>query len=268
MSEDDVRDHDVCDDARGDDEHAGALAYAIHALDDDEQQEFEAHLAGCPSCQDEVDATREAMGMLSEDLAVEPPPGLRSRVLQQVAAEAAGAARQDVGEPAARQDADVTSLASRRSRSSAQAGRRPSVGRWLAAAAAAVVLAGGVWGISQTLDPDPTREVLQADDASEHTADTEAGPVAVTVSDAAGQAVVQLPGDFAAPQAGQVYQAWFVGPDGSARSAGLLTAQTVSEGRSLLEGAPEDAVAVGLTVEPEGGSSQPTSEPFVVVPLT
>ena len=40
--------------------------------------------------------------------------------------------------------------------------------------------------------------------------------VAVVVSDAAGQAVVQLPGNFAAPQSGQVYQAWFVGPDGAA----------------------------------------------------
>ncbi|KUG53503.1 hypothetical protein AVL62_01540 [Serinicoccus chungangensis] len=262
MSEDDVRDHDVWDD----DVHAHALAYAIHALDEEEQQEFEAHLAGCPSCQDEVAALRETVGVLSDDLAVDPPPGLRARVLQQVADEAAGPARPEVDGAAGQPDADVTPLAPRRSR--AQSARTPSVGRWLAAAAAAVVLAGGVWGISQTLDTDPTREVLQADDASEHTADTADGPVAVTVSDAAGQAVVQLPGDFAAPQAGQVYQAWFVGPDGSARSAGLLTAQTVSEGRSLLEGAPEDAVAVGLTVEPEGGSSQPTSEPFVVVPLT
>lgn len=268
MSEDDVRDHGVYEEDRGEDVHAGALAYAIHALDAEEQQEFEAHLAHCSSCRDEVDATREAMGLLSDDLAVDPPPGLRARVLEQVAAEATTGAGQDASERPARQDASVTPLASRRSAAQERAARTPSVGRWLAAAAAAVVLAGGVWGISQTLDPDPTREVLQADDASEHTADTESGPVAVTVSDAAGQAVVQLPGDFAAPQAGQVYQAWFVGPDGSARSAGLLTAEAVSQGRSLLEGAPEDAVAVGLTVEPEGGSSQPTSEPFVVVPLT
>lgn len=233
--------------------HEMAFAYAIHALDDDDRQTFEAHLAECPACQRDVAQTQDAVAGLSEDLAVEPPPHLRSVVLDRVAAEAS----------------TVTPLAPRRDgRASSETRRREHrPGRWLAAAAAAVVLAGGVWGVARTLDPDPTSQVLQAADAAEHTADTEDGPVAVVVSDAAGQAVVQLPGNFAAPQSGQVYQAWFVGPDGAARSAGLLTAETVAEGRSLLEGSPDGAVAVGLTVEPAGGSTQPTTEPFVVVPL-
>lgn len=269
MGEDDVRDHDVFGDERHEDLHEAAFAYAIDALDDAERREFEAHLADCASCRAEVAATQDAVGVLSDDLAVDPPPGLRAQVLERVAAEAAGQGEESPPAQARpRPGAGVTSLDSRRAASRDRAGRMPHAGRWLAAAAAAVVLAGGIWGVSQTLDPDPTQEVLRADDASEHTADTETGPVAVTVSGAVGQAVVQLPGGFAAPQAGQVYQAWFVGPDGSARSAGLIDAETVAEGETLLEGAPQDAVAVGLTVEPEGGSDQPTSEPFVVVPLT
>lgn len=230
--------------------HEMAFAYAIHALDDDDRLAFETHLADCPGCRREVAQTQDAVAGLSDDFAVEPPPHLRSVVLDRVAA-------------------TVTPLAPRRS-SGTEVGtgrREHRPGRWLAAAAAAVVLAGGVWGVTRTLDPDPTSQVLQASDAAEHTADTEDGPVAVVVSDAAGQAVVQLPGNFAAPATGQVYQAWFVGPDGAARSAGLLTAETVAEGRTLLEGSPDGAVAVGLTVEPEGGSNQPTTEPFVVVPL-
>nr|WP_147899889.1 anti-sigma factor [Serinicoccus profundi] len=169
--------------------HEMAFAYAIHALDDDDRQTFEAHLAECPACQRDVVQTQDAVAGLSEDLAVEPPPHLRSVVLDRVAAEAS----------------TVTPLAPRRDgRASSETRRREHRPvRWLAAAAAAVVLAGGVWGVSRTLDPDPTSQVLQAADAAEHTADTEDGPVAVVVSDAAGQAVVQLPGNFAAPQSGQ-----------------------------------------------------------------
>ena len=49
---------------------------------------------------------------------------------------------------------------------------------------------------------------------------------------------------------------WSAHPDEQALIAG-----------TVLEGALTGAVAVAVTVEPEGGSQQPTSEPFVVVPL-
>ncbi|OLT14790.1 hypothetical protein BJF80_12570 [Serinicoccus sp. CUA-874] len=256
--------------------HDLAAAYAVDAVDPQERAAFEAHLEGCEQCRREVQDLRKATVLLTEDLEVEPPSQLRATVLDMVAAEAQGRP-QDSTQPGTQGDpvkggtgqdagAEVTSLAGRREAARERRGPRP--GRWLAAAAAAVVLAGGVWGLTQALDRDPATQVLQAQDAAERTADTADGPVAVVVSAAEGQAVVRFPSGFAAPQAGSVYQAWFVGADGTARSAGVLEPEMLEEGQALLEGSPDGAVAVGLTVEPEGGSAQPTTDPFVVVPLT
>ncbi|WP_151524089.1 anti-sigma factor [Serinicoccus kebangsaanensis] len=268
------------------DMHDLAAAYAVDAVDPDERAAFEAHLADCDRCRREVEELQDLALVLSDGLEVEPPAQLRASVLDLVATEArgpetAGAARDAAGgeaaatgspadgdatataEPHEDGAADVTSLDARRRHRAPTRGP----GRWLAAAAAAVVLAGGVWGVSQALNPDPATQVIRADDASEHTADTEDGPVAVIVSAAEGRAVVQLPAEFASPRAGSVYQAWFVSADGTARSAGVLQPEMLEERTALLEGSPDDAVAVGFTVEPTGGSDQPTTEPFVVVPL-
>ncbi|WP_191090944.1 anti-sigma factor domain-containing protein [Serinicoccus hydrothermalis] len=255
--------------------HDLAAAYAVDAVDPEERAAFEAHLESCAQCRREVQELQDVSVLLSEDLEVEPPAQLRTTVLDLIAAEAGGqgsgrdtttvTTHEDRGED--RPDvAQVTSLTSRRQ--AREQRRRARPGRWLAAAAAAVVLAGGVWGVSQALNPDAATQVIRADDASEHTADTADGPLAVVVSATEGRAVVQLPADFAGPQAGSVYQAWFVGADGSARSAGVLQPEMLEEGQALLEGSPDDAVAVGFTVEPTGGSTQPTTDPFVVVPLT
>jgi anti-sigma-K factor RskA len=65
--------------------------YALGALDGDELTAFEAHLAaGCPECERHIITTREALTLLPRSLMpVDPPPTVRARVLQQVAAEAA-----------------------------------------------------------------------------------------------------------------------------------------------------------------------------------
>ena len=51
--------------------HALSGAYAVDALDDDERAQFEAHLAGCPSCRSEVDSLREAAALLAETTVAE-----------------------------------------------------------------------------------------------------------------------------------------------------------------------------------------------------
>jgi anti-sigma-K factor RskA len=65
--------------------------YALGALDGDELTAFEAHLAaGCPECERHIVTTREALTLLPRSLMpVDPPPTVRERLLQQVAAEAA-----------------------------------------------------------------------------------------------------------------------------------------------------------------------------------
>ena len=55
-------------------------SYALDALPDDEQAEFEKHLARCPSCAEEVRGLRETAARLAMATAIIPPPEMRERV--------------------------------------------------------------------------------------------------------------------------------------------------------------------------------------------
>ncbi len=240
--------------------HDLAAPYALDALDGDEQERFEAHLRTCPTCRAEVEDLREAAVGISEGIEVAPPPALRERLLQQVAAEAAASAT----------EGSVRRLDDHRPGQRRPGADRPADGgrRWWLAAAAAVVVGAGAWGAVEVLGQgDPADRVVQAQDAQEYEVDTPEGALTVIASAGEDAAVLRLPSGLEAPPQGQVYQAWWVGADGTARSAGLLAEEAVQDGETLLEGAYAGAAAVGLTVEPAGGSDQPTSEPFAVVPL-
>ena len=59
-----------------------AAPYALGALDESERAAFDAHLATCEVCANEVRELREVAGLLSlGGRAVAPPPGLRDRIL-------------------------------------------------------------------------------------------------------------------------------------------------------------------------------------------
>lgn len=253
--------------------HDLAAAYAVDAVEASEREDFEAHLPTCVPCQELVSELREATVHLSEGLELAPPADLRVAVLAQVAAEDRATRSAETGRPPLtkdeREDGTVAlPLHGRHRRGQAtSAGRRP--GRrssWLVAAAAAVVV-GAIVVATQVLGPDEVDLVLQADDAREHTLVDDQGQLTVVTSQERDAAALQLPSSMPAPEAGTVYQAWFVSADGSARSAGVLDDEAFDELRVLLEGSPGGAAAVGLSVEPPGGSAQPTTEPFAVVPL-
>ena len=77
-----------------------------------------------------------------------------------------------------------------------------------------------------------------------------------------GEAVLVADGLTPAP-AGQTYQIWYLDSSGAATSAGF-----VPEGEHsavLLQGSPANAAAVGVTLEPSGGSAQPTTKPVLAV---
>ena len=63
--------------------------------------------------------------------------------------------------------------------------------------------------------------------------------------------------------AGRTYQVWYLGTDGSATSAGFVSDS--STGAVLLTGDPGTSGGVGITVEPAGGSLQPTTAPVLAV---
>ena len=70
--------------------------------------------------------------------------------------------------------------------------------------------------------------------------------------------------DTPGPEPGddRVYQLWYIDADG-ATSAGTF-APASGDAYVVLDGAFEPGLVVGITVEPEGGSEAPTTEPIVV----
>ncbi|MFC7495364.1 MULTISPECIES: anti-sigma factor [unclassified Nocardioides] len=225
--------------------HALSGAYAVDALDDIERASFERHLTDCPACRAEVAELREAAAMLSETTATQPPAGLRDRVL-------ADAARVRPLPP-------ETPPSVERPRH-----RRRSL--LLAAAAAVVALGAGAAVVSQQpwedAPPTATQAVLDAADAASASIDFPDGSSAtVTHSDSLGQAVI-VTHDMAPPPDGKVYQVWLDQPGEGMVSAGLMPER--ADQTVLLEGDAATATGAGITVEPAGGSEEPTTEPIAL----
>ena len=233
--------------------HALVGAYAVDALDDLERAAFERHLADCPDCRAEVASLREAAGLIAETTATEPPPALRDRVLAGISTVRP--------EPPAVPPAVPPAAPARVVRR-----RRPSL---LVAAAAAVVLLGAgtviwqqPWADETVQAPTAVEEVLAASDARSTTLDFPGGASAtVTRSDSLGRAVIETH-RMPAPPAGKVYQVWYDMPGEGMVSAGVMP---VAEDQTMmLSGDAAVALAAGITVEPEGGSEEPTSEPIAL----
>lgn len=256
------------------DMHALAAAYALDAVDDDERAVFETHLASCPDCQREVAEFAALSVGMSDTLVAEPPPALRDRLLTEVAATPQD--RVDTAdttpspgitgatEPGVPAEVGGDELAARRV---AQHRTAPPNRWWLAGVAAAAIAVGAVavtqWPDNPSASIQAVQEVLDAPDAVKTTESLEEASVTVVTSYSLDRSVVQTTDMAAAPE-GQDYQLWFVHGDETAISAGLLPRDG---SQVLLEGKPASAVAVAITLEPAGGSEQPTSEPLVAVPL-
>jgi len=273
-------------------------AYAVDALDDAERASFEQHLAVCADCRAEVaelSATAHSLGALTE---ATPPASLRDSVLSGIArVRPLPPLHEDGGEPApvvtaptidpATDDALAGTgggTASGQGLSSTEAEsadgaeadtnvvpiRRRRRTAWFAAAAAAAVIAiGGVawspWS-DDSSSTSPMAKVVAASDAMRVTSSKGGMTAEVAYSRQLGKAAIDVTGLPPAPD-GKTYQLWYVGPDQVARSAGLLDADADGHGSLLLQGDANAAAAVGMTVEPEGGSAQPTTDPVVVIAL-
>jgi anti-sigma-K factor RskA len=238
--------------------HALVGAYAVDALDDAERTAFEAHLATCADCRAEVASLGDAAALLTGLSATTPPAGLRDRVLADAARTRPLPPEVPDTEPA--EPATVRSLP----------GRRLTI---LAVAAAVLAVVGVGVGVTQPWRDDSsgqdlfaTGRVLQAPDAESVTVELDGGAEAtVTRSVKEGRAVIVTHAMPAAP-AGKVYQLWLQTPSEEMVSAGLMPPG--SDQTRLLEGDAADAIAVGITVEPAGGSAEPTPPTIALFDLT
>lgn len=219
--------------------HALSGAYAVDAVDDVERLSFERHLATCETCRAEVADLRATAAALADDAATMPPPELRAAVLD-------GISRVRPLPPEV-----VVPGGPARSR------------RWFPALVAAVVLAivgvgATVWHpwqheTSSTLSA--TERVLHASDAVSLTASLPGGGAATIVRSASQHRAVMITKGVSAAPSGKVYQLWLQSPDQRMVSAGLMSDSTKP---TLLSGDAATAIGAGLSLEPAGGSTQPT----------
>jgi anti-sigma-K factor RskA len=237
--------------------HTLAGAYALDALPDEDRDLFEGHLARCDACAQEVRGLREATAQLAVAVdASPPPPQLRDQVMAQV--------RRVRQLPPV-----VADLADERRR---RARPRSRLATALAAACLIVALVAGGLAIRSQQELNRTRAagdavaaVLAAPDARTVSGPVAGGTATVVVSRSRGQVVFASAG-LRQLESSETYELWLMGPR-AVRPAGLLRPDASGRTPPIVAGRLADADRVGLTVEPAGGSPQPTTDPVLVLNL-
>jgi anti-sigma factor RsiW len=227
------------------DVHDLTAAYALDALDADERERYEAHLAQCERCRGELASLGEATTALALAVpAPSPPARLRSRILDAAAAERE----------------NVVPLPMRRVWLTRATAAAASI-----AACAAVGL--GVWAASLSHDLSRQKALnAQTQRATQILLDPTSrrtnllGGSGVVAVDATGRGVLVVNRLPAAPS-GKTYEAWVIPPGGAAERAGLFKGGDTTTMVPLDENVPAGSV-VAATVERSGGVSKPTSSPI------
>ena len=211
--------------------HELTAAYALHALEPEEERAFEAHLSRCPECREEVASFRDAASALAYGAeAPAPPPALRERILERARSERA----------------NVVPLRPRWAYPAAAA----------AALAATVALALAVWNLSLSRELATEREA-RGEQAEVYRVSGGQGRLVVT---AGGNAVLILSGLEPAPP-GRTYEAWVI-EEGEPQPAGLFPGGGNPTAVALTRPVPEGAI-VAVTIEPAGGAARPTAKPIL-----
>jgi anti-sigma-K factor RskA len=238
--------------------HALAGLYALDALDDHERVRFERHLRRCAACERDVRGFARTATALAMAAAAQPPPELKARVLA-----AASVTRQ----------APAAAAGHTRSAAGTRSRWVPRAGIAIGAAGLAAAAALGVVQVStqQRLDSSAAREqeiaaVLTAPDARIAAAGTSVGGRAVVVVSRTERTMVFTSSGLPALPSSRVYELWLLGP-GSARSAGLLPPPSSGSTAPVLASGVAADDKVGVTVEPAGGTTSPTTTPIVVLTL-
>lgn len=235
--------------------HTLAGPYALNALPSEELARFEEHLAHCDACVQEVRGLVETTALLGSAASTAPPEEMRRRVLAEV-----GRTRQlnPAAEPVVvvrsgwRQKALVVALA--------------------ASVIAALALGGFAFQLARQVedlrrDQTSVAAVMAAPDAELNGAELDNGTSATVVSSGQrGELVFSAEG--LQPVEGKDYQLWLLDDEGDPRSGGLVPVESGGGTTPLLAKGIGDAADVAVTVEPDGGSPAPTTEPVMAMPLS
>ena len=216
------------------------VAYALGALSPREEAEVEAYLEAHPEAARTV---RDYLTVLSELVMTLPP--------EPVPAGAEGALLERVRREGPEKNG----------KNGEETGENVPGWRWWLGAGMAAKVAAGLW-LSRPVHPPEVRERLRFYNAKPGATespllDPEGRPVGTCVTLPNRQMFLAL--DKAPPE-GRVYQAWCLN-EGQARALGTW------EGYTFLAEALTPGGTLAVTLEPPGGSPQPTGEPQALVSL-
>lgn len=261
-----------------------AGAYVLDALEPDDRAAFEARLAQSAALRIEVSELAESAGMLGLAVApIEPSSSARAAILAAIDTAPQGAAIEAAGVDAAADGApggaagEFTRTAPDRDRESSADRRARS--RWFrgpvavltaVAASVALIVGGGVVAGQLTRDAarmaqaDHLAALMAAEDSTVSLGEAADGMTAKLVwsHELASSAILVTGLD--APPPGMTYQLWYIGESGP-RPAGTMSPSGADADWRVLEGSMSAGDMVGVTVEPMGGSTAPSSDPILVV---
>lgn len=230
-------------------------AYALNALSEEERREFEQYLAENPSEQAEVDELSSIAALLAlAPPEQEPPAGLRRSLMDRVRSEA------ETGGAA-------TSTGAGRESRGGWARRLFGARGVVTAVAAAAFLGLAVWNVSLQSEVRDLRDTQETQmSAYELQGSGEAETVQGELVRIGDQGAMLVATDLPELPESKTYEMWTI-DEGEPESSGVFEA---SEAPTIetIEQPISGAETFAITVEPEGGSEQPTTDPIIVADLT
>ena len=226
-----------------------AGAYALNALPEDECQAYEAHLAECPACRAEAAELRVAAHALPLSApALRPPPALKARIMAEVEREAAllaSASSAPRTEPeTAQAPLELPAAADARRRVRVRGADRRRRGRRTAV----------------------RRRRRRAHGPSSSPRCPQAS-AELDVRDDGGATIVA--NNLPQPDPGKVYMVWIQRPGHAPEpTSALFTPRRDGSATASVTGDLDGVETVLINTEPLGGSTTPTSTPFLVADLS
>jgi hypothetical protein len=269
-----------------------AAGYALGTLTPDELVAYREYLSSSAEGRAEAHEFAAVTDALAHEAApVTPPPALKSTLMAKIAAtpQLPAPAADPVPESEAAPAAPPAAAPVPRAAPVASEGARaPIVGpaeararsRWFhrpaaivaSAAAAALIFVGGTFvGVGFGAGNDAVEQqasalaqLNQAPDTQRTSAPVAGGGTATLVfSRSLGKSAL-LVDDLDTLPSGKTYELWYIGSKG-ATPAGTMQAAGSGTTWRILKGRFTPGLTVGVTVEPEGGSKQPTTKPLVAI---
>lgn len=268
-------------------EHCDQLVdYLNGTLSDDETRQYEEHLKTCDECREIADATGQ-LPYLSDP--VEPPAGMKSRILSNVFAEDSGT---DISSASSASSAAATSAAGGKASSDAHAesaskGRAPRdannsnvvpmTGRsrrrgWATPLIAAVLLASLIGNAYAFMQLQQEQEQATPPAAEPETAfqsidlqpseGFDGGATAAVIEEEDGALnLVVTAEQLASLEGDQVYQVWLIQGD-KPIPAGAFTTNADGQGATYfnIDNNTEDWDTIAITLEPQAGNELPQGE--------